>query len=149
MAGSAGVGLASKNVSQALREAPGCWGMGRPTGEVGCKAGQEIILHLLSAYSVPGTRTRAPPAVTSNPSTAVREALLSPSYLKHGATEAQTGEGLCSTALSDPAVNRASLSSEPVLFTFHAGLACGLGRARHVVSLSWAALGAYLRPQCS
>lgn len=45
VAGSAGVGLASKNVSQALREAPGCWGMGRPTGEVECRAGQEIILH--------------------------------------------------------------------------------------------------------
>lgn len=83
MAGSAGVGLASENVSQVLREAPGYWGMGRPTEEVGRRAVQEIILHLLSAYSVPGTRTRAPPAVTSNPS------MVSLSCLKPGATEAQ------------------------------------------------------------
>lgn len=73
VAGSAGVGLASENVSQVLREAPGYWGMGRPTEEVGRRAGQEIILHLLSAYSMPGTRTRAPPAVTSNPSMAMRK----------------------------------------------------------------------------
>lgn len=86
------MGLAFVNVSQALREARDHWGMGE--AQRGSRAGQEIILHLLSAYSVPGTRTSAPPAVTSNPSVAVREAPLSLSCLKCGATEAQTSEGL-------------------------------------------------------
>lgn len=61
---------------------------------------------------------------------AVREALLSLSYLKHGATEAQTREDLCSMGLSAPAVNTAGLSSEPDLFTIQAGLAYGLGWAK-------------------
>lgn len=63
--------------------------LGDGEAQRGSRVEQEIILHLLSAYSVRGTGTRAPPAVTSHLPMVMREAPRSLSCLKRGATEAQ------------------------------------------------------------
>lgn len=126
---------------------PGMLGDGEAHWGSRAEGGEEIILLLLSADSACARpRTRAPPAVTSNPSMAMREALLSLSYLKHGATEAQTCEDLCSMGLSAPAVNTAGLSLEPDFLPSKLAWHMGWAGLRHRVSLSWAVPTVYPRP---